>query len=134
MLKFLDKPYKKIILIIILLIFPIYTFYYCFSDNINSIYATLSLKPISISKSDLNDDNVYLGIKRQIQKHYLNYNKYVPIENIFFTNKTSPLYPAIQKNCGDSLLYVYIPLKFRIPIIGFINKNKCFKLDLKIIN
>ena len=124
----------KILIICLLSIFPIYTLYDVFKDSIQTILATTTLPTYTLSQKDLDEDNAYLSIKRNIQKHYLSYDKYVPIENIFFTSKDAPLYPAIKKVCGDSsMLYVYLSLKFKIPLLGFFTKDICspLKLDIK---
>ena len=124
----------KILIVCILSIFPLYTVYDIFKDSIQTILATTTLPTLTLSKSDLDTDNAYLSIKRNIQKHYLSYDKYVPIENIFFTTKDAPLYPAVKKVCGgSSMLYVYLSLKFKIPLLGFFTKDICtpLKLDVK---
>lgn len=123
----------KIVLVCLLCIFPLYTIYKVFEDSIQTFLATSTLPTQTLTQADLNEENAYLNIKRNIQKHYLSYDKYIPIENIFFTAPQAPLHPAVKKICGDSSrLYIYLSLKFKFPLLGIFTKDICSPLKLTI--
>lgn len=82
-----------------------------------AIYAGLQFQEGTIKKYD--DD--FLTLQREVQKHFLGYGIYIPIDDIILKrakqhNKT--YLSLLKKTCGVGSIYVWVPLKFRIPIIG----------------
>ncbi len=69
----------------------------------------------------LNSEGSALNQKRLIQKHFLRYGIYIPIDDVIFTQKglhESQHLKFLQSSCGQASLYIWVPLKFRLPLIG----------------
>jgi hypothetical protein len=59
--------------------------------------------------------------QRRIQQLYLKYGIYVPLDDIVIRqgeNGPSPYMALLEKACGRGQLYIWIPLKFQLPLIG----------------
>ncbi|WP_159455058.1 hypothetical protein [Pseudobacteriovorax antillogorgiicola] len=59
--------------------------------------------------------------KRKIQRHYLDYGIYIPIDDIILdleggTNIAQ--LKMLRKACGAGQTFVWIPLRFRFPMLG----------------
>lgn len=69
----------------------------------------------------LNSEGSDLNQKRLIQKHFLRYGVYIPIDDVIFANKgpnESLHVQFLQATCGQASLYIWVPLKFRLPLAG----------------
>ena len=70
-----------------------------------------------IRQNQLND-----AIERKVQKFFLDHDIYIPMEDIIINkeNRLSDNTPLFQmrKFCGQGKLYVWIPLRVRIPLFG----------------
>jgi hypothetical protein len=85
-------------------------------------WAVISAKPAPMSKDDWLDPAHVLELRRQIQKHFLAHRVYIPLDDIVApplgdTDPGSALL-LMQKACGRGRLYVWIPLKFKVPLTG----------------
>ena len=62
------------------------------------------------------------AVERKVQKFFLDHNIYIPMEDIIINRENhisekSPLF-QMRKSCGQGKLYVWIPLRVRIPLFG----------------
>lgn len=77
---------------------------------------------IDLDKPSLiNSQGSDLHRKRLIQKHFLKYGIYIPIDDVVFTHgeHDETLYnQLLEKSCGEARLYIWVPLKFRLPLVG----------------
>jgi hypothetical protein len=76
------------------------------------------------------------NLRRQIQRHFLRHYIYIPLDDIVTINP-DPI-PAddtvslvMQKACGRGRLFVWIPFKIRLPIIGEKVFEWCWKPQTK---
>lgn len=81
--------------------------------SVSFLYRQKSGKGISLQQDPL-------VIQRSTQKHYLSYDIYIPFEDIYPVSgrNSNEITLAMQKACGKGRLYIWIPLKFRLPLIG----------------
>lgn len=59
--------------------------------------------------------------QRFIQRHFLSYGVYIPLEDIVIRGMTSvepTLVPLMQQSCGEGRAYVWVPLRFQLPVVG----------------
>lgn len=72
-----------------------------------------------------------VDLKRQIQKHFLEYAVYLPMEDIvapsILGDERAELSFLMQNACGRARLYVWIPFKFRLPLLGDKVIDWCWK-------
>lgn len=70
----------------------------------------------------LGDGDSPLEHKRRLQKHFLSHDVYIPLSDITLANGESSLDQqrlfSMRKICGQGKIFVWIPLKFRFPILG----------------
>lgn len=60
-------------------------------------------------------------IKRAIQKHFLSHNIYIPTEDIVIRDTDSndlEILKLIAETCGKADAYIWVPIKYRLPLIG----------------
>ena len=76
------------------------------------------------------------NLRRQIQRHFLRHYIYIPLDDIVSIN-SDPI-PAddtaslvMQKACGRGRLFVWIPFKIRLPVIGEKVFEWCWKPQTK---
>ena len=93
----------------------------CFPAILAS-WAVVSHDPPTMTKDDWLNPAHVLELRRQIQKHFLANRVYIPLDDIV---APSPLGAEpgdalllMQKACGHGRLYVWIPLKFKVPLTG----------------
>ena len=94
-------------------------------------YAARAFDFPTMAEHDWDDGAKTVELRRHLQKHFLNHNVYIPMEDIVVANpnetdqghagnERNPANVAMlmQKACGKGRLYVWIPLKIRVPISG----------------
>jgi hypothetical protein len=100
-----------------------------------AVVATFTLKPVSRESIVQGSENVRLEIQRSLQKHFLDYGIYVPLEDIVFTQYVSQtnadLESIVKKVCGSAPLVMWVPLQFKLPLIGERSVEWCWKPSLK---
>lgn len=99
-----------------------------------ALAATWSLKPISRPAVDEGGTHIRLELQRTVQKHYLDYGVYLPLEDIVFKdhviNGNPDLDGIIKKICGNAPVAVWVPLLLRLPYIGERSFEWCWKPSL----
>ena len=72
-----------------------------------------------LHKSDLNS-------AQAIQAHFLKYNFYIPLENIFTPADAEHL--DVSKLCPKAEVLIWTTLKFQVPFWHVFSCQKCFKI------
>lgn len=102
---------------------------------VKALSAALELKKISKQSVIQGSDSVKLEIQRNLQKHFLEFGVYVPLEDIMFTERVTEANPELEATvnrvCGNAPLVVWIPLQFRLPLVGERSLEWCWKPSLK---
>lgn len=90
---------------------------------------TLNTKSFEISEEITSQES--LRYRRNIQKHFLNLDTYIPMEDIVIplasAEVDSRLKKLMRNACGKGTIYVWIPLKFRWPLTGERVVDWCWK-------
>lgn len=94
-------------------------------------YASHVFELPAMSEQEWGDASKTIELRRQMQKHFLSHNIYIPMEDIVVssgadeasgsgseTRGPANISALMQKACGRGRLYVWIPLKIRVPITG----------------
>ncbi len=64
---------------------------------------------------------IALDGQRFIQRHFLSYGVYIPLEDIVIRGVTSvepTIVPLMEQSCGEGQAYVWVPLRFQLPVVG----------------
>lgn len=64
---------------------------------------------------------IALDGQRFIQRHFLSYGVYIPLEDIVIRGMTSvepTIVPLMEQSCGEGQAYVWVPLRFQLPVVG----------------
>ncbi len=88
---------------------------------LTAAWAMLSFKAPEMSKEDWLDPARTLELRREIQKHFLGHTVYIPLEDIIAPpagDNHDDLALLMQKACGRGRLYIWIPLRFKVPLTG----------------
>ena len=95
----------------------------------------MAQEPLKLADADLVDATHVFTTKRAIQKHLLSFATYVPLEDIVAASPrdvaSGDLSLLMQKACGRGKLFVWIPLRIRLPIVGERVYEWCWKPTLK---
>ena len=93
--------------------------------------ATLRLAPISQEAIQSVNEQTRLELQRSIQKHYLQYGVYLPLEDIMFTDRilrtNKELTGAVQRFCQGAPVALWLPIVIRLPFIGERSTEWCWK-------
>jgi hypothetical protein len=75
-------------------------------------------------------------IKRQIQRHFLDYSVYIPTEDIVIfqdgESKNTRLETLMTKACGRGSMFVWVPFKIALPFYGEKVIEWCWKPKLQV--
>ena len=103
--------------------------------SLMAIAGTVAQEPLKLAEADLVDASRIFATKRAIQKHLLSFATYVPLEDIVTAAPSDvaagDLSLLMQKACGRGKLFVWIPLRIRLPIVGERVYEWCWKPQLK---
>lgn len=64
---------------------------------------------------------IALDGQRLIQRHFLTFGVYIPLEDIVIRGMSSEeptIVPLLEQSCGEGQAYVWVPLRFQLPIVG----------------
>lgn len=88
----------------------------------------LTAPAISLGSNEAAEE---LSIRRKLQKHFLKFDVYIPLEDIIVTKKDQKIADRtvflMQKICGTGMIYVWVPLRMRLPIVGETVYDWCWK-------
>jgi hypothetical protein len=102
---------------------------------LNAAWTTLVFKPIQFSDEDFEDEARLHELRRNIQKQFLNHGIYIPLEDIVRGNlsrkRPSEHSLLMQKACGRGKIHVWIPFRFRLPVVGGRVVEWCWKARIE---
>ena len=82
---------------------------------IKALWASWLLTPVEYNVTSFSDYESSHKFRRQIQKHYMQYGLYIPLEDIIavnlLDNSQARLNFLMRNACGQAKLYVWVPLK-----------------------
>lgn len=64
---------------------------------------------------------IALEAQRSIQRHFLSFGVYIPLEDIVIRGKDAEeqtLVPLLEQACGEGQAFVWVPLRFQLPVVG----------------
>ena len=89
-----------------------------------------------MNAGDFDSEESAVTIKRLIQRHFLDYSVYIPVEDIVIIasekKEGNRLESLMTKACGHGSLFVWIPLKISLPFYGEKVHEWCWKPSLQI--
>ncbi len=104
--------------------------------SLRAAVAVTKFSQITISASDLSTEESAVTVKRQIQRHFLDYSVYIPIEDIVIIapdkKEDNRMESLMTKACGRGSLFVWIPLKISLPFYGEKVHEWCWKPSIQI--
>jgi hypothetical protein len=93
--------------------------------------AALAFGKVETDEGGWQDPEQVMAIRRHVQKHFLDHAVYIPLEDIVVDDASDTaagsLSLLMQKACGRGRLYVWIPLRFRLPALGEKVVEWCWK-------
>lgn len=94
-----------------------------------TLWAVSHIQTPQLAEEDWQDEARLLSLKRSLQKQLLKYSVYVPLEDIIASSSAPEEDSALvmQKACGQGKLFVWLPLKFKLPITGVKVYEWCWK-------
>lgn len=106
-----------------------------FWPAICAMTAAMRMQPVNANIVSEGTDQTQLELQRSVQKYFLIYGIYIPLEDIMFTQKLADankdLEPALRKTCGSSRFALWLPLIVRIPLVGERSSEWCWNVPLK---
>jgi len=122
--RYLAKPVRYL-----LLLTPLFAaIWLSFGDSLRAGMATMTLNPSSLAA--MNEETA-LQLRRNIQQHYRQYGLHLPIEDIVVVSKNrdepDKLTFLMRKACGQGKVYVWVPLKLKLPFLGNRVVEWCWK-------
>ena len=100
---------------------------------LRAVAAAYSITPVAMPSSPM-DSVAWVDFRRQLQKHFSEYDLYIPLEDIIVQDPelVGPELPRfMRKACGDGLLYVWVPMKISVPIYGPVVWDWCWVPKVK---
>jgi len=77
---------------------------------------------LNYKDDDIRDEKKFHELRRSVQKHFRDAGLYIPLEDIIAGTRApdAPQKTAVimQKACGRGKIHVWIPLQFRLPLVG----------------
>lgn len=90
-----------------------------------------------LSRKEITDgsEQTILEVKRKLQKHFLRYGVYIPLEDIMMTEQVlksnKDFTSVVRRVCGEAPLAVWLPLVIRVPVLGERSTEWCWKPRLR---
>jgi hypothetical protein len=100
--------------------------------NVRAMMAVRALNPPRLTDNAANDPEAALQYKRDIQRVFSGSGIHVPLEDIELgktaDNGTSRIQGLNSKACGGGAdLYVWLPIRFRLPVVGERVIDRCWR-------
>lgn len=110
-----------------------YGLYYCLQPSLNAIFGTLVLPEIQVVENELGERTNLSEIKRKIHRHFLEYDTYIGTSDINATKSDADVNRELfTKSCGQGTIFVWLPLRVRLPLIGDQVYEWCWKPKARI--
>ena len=98
-------------------------------------YAAMSLEEVAVDPDDLKQPAQLRQLKRQIQRHFLDHQIYIPLSDMTFRDYgwdgRTKLKQGLAKLCGRGIMFVWVPLRFKLPFWGEQILEWCWKPDIR---
>ena len=89
---------------------------------IAAYFATLTFKPIYYTQSQWESRSNVTNFSKHLQTHFRKYKIYLPFEDIVKKPQKGLLLEKIfldlERDCGHGNVYVWVPLFFKVPLLG----------------
>jgi len=99
-----------------------------FAPAFRAIAAAYTITPVALPANKF-DELSWLEFRRGMQKHFSSYDLYVPMDDIVVADPDvvgPDLADLTRKACGDGRLFVWLPLKLRLPLYGAVVWDWCW--------
>jgi hypothetical protein len=106
--------------------------------TLSAVVAVVSLRTPALYADEWSDADKVVEVKREIQKHFLNNHVYLPVEDIVTVSDSGgekasgTLAELMKRACGKGNIYIWIPLRFRVPLVGDRIFEWCWNGNVKI--
>lgn len=110
---------------------------YTFGESLRAYYVAETLPDFDLTETYPADFSEAFAVKRRIQKHFLDHQIYLPIDDIVVetanetVNDADRLTFLMRKACGQAKLYIWLPLTYKLPAKGRYTSSWCWKTQLK---
>ncbi len=124
----LRKSYVRLCLLLLLLLPSLGVAFWTVAPSVKAVVAAYMITPVAMPGQPF-DDLGWVDFRRQLQKHFSSYGLYIPMEDIIISDADlvgQELPQFMRAACGDGLLYVWIPLKMRLPVYGSVVWDWCW--------
>lgn len=131
--RWLDMRYARLVIALLSLLPTIAVLIWTLRPPLQAITAAYMITPVTMSNQPM-DEVTWVDFRRGLQKHFSGYGLYIPMEDIIVSDPNlvgQELTQFMQKACGDGTLYVWVPLKMRLPIYGTMIWDWCWVPDVK---
>lgn len=113
---------KKLIFVIFLATPFLFAALWTVAPALRALYSCYNLR-ISNKEVAAAKDGSNLELRRKVQKFFLDQQVYIPFEDIFLDSDVGEsekkrFDSMISKTCGKGSMFIWVPFKFRLPIIG----------------
>jgi len=124
---------RTVVLLCLFLLPSVVAFSWSSLPAIQTVIAAITLHVESTEGAFGSD--VDLRVRRSVQQHFLGYNTYIPLDDILILSDDSSaperLPFLVRRACGNGKLFVWVPLTFRIPLLGYRVFEWCMKPKMK---
>jgi hypothetical protein len=108
---------------------------YSVGPAFRTLYAISTFDVSKVSDFETLDPSDRLKARRHLQRYLSDHNAYVPLEDIGWEDeglvRESASGWAMQRHCDRARLHAWVPLRFKIPIIGEKVVEWCWKPQTK---
>lgn len=130
------KSLTKQFALILLLVAPLAAAVtWTIEPSFRTLLATMTYQSEPLTEDVYDNYEQNLNLKRQIQKHFLNFKIYIPLEDIVTigpNSKEKMMQEIMARSCGKANIYVWTPLGFRLPFLGQKFIDRCWKPTIQI--
>ena len=103
----------------------------------SAVKAVASFPVLNFKDDELRDEKRFHELRRAVQRHFLDAGMYIPLEDVVAGTKspTASQKTALimQKACGRGKIHVWIPVQFRLPVVGSKVVDWCWNASAKLI-
>jgi len=100
--------------------------------SVMMVKAVRELPPVYLPADETDNPILNTAVRRDIQKHFRKSGIYMPTEDILITNEENgtPI-ELITNACGKGHVFIWAPLRLRLPFFGERIIEICFKVKTK---
>jgi len=104
---------------------------------LSAVRAVAAFPDLNVKDDDIRDEKKFHELRRTIQKHFRDQGLYIPLEDVIAgirapgVSEKSAI--VIQKACGRGKIHVWIPVQFRLPVVGSKVVDWCWNASAKLM-